>query len=1250
MMEVKRVFVEKKAGFDQNARHLLQELQNFLGISGLKNLRLLNRYDLELEQGEAPAILETVFPETIAETIYFEKLPLTGQEFLLTKEYLPGQFDPKIQGLSHLLKLLSDNEQPLARTGEIMLLDGNLSRQSLQKINNYWLNPLEAREANQTKPTGLKEHYPQPQPVPLLEYFIYHPHKRLVKLHRDLGLAMSIDDLVFCQEYFRNRERRNPSITEIRIIDTYWSDHCRHKTFFTPLEEIEISPDASAKPIRDAFQAYLESRAQIPKLANKDLCLMDLALIGMRELKEQGLLEDLDESEEVNAASIKIEVSVDGVKEDWLLMFKNETHNHPTEIEPRGGAATCLGGAIRDPLSGRSYVYQAMRVTGSGDPRASYKDTLPGKLPQRQITKEAALGYSYYGNQIGVPAGQVAEFYHDGFLAKRMELGAVIAAAPQENVRRSTPKPGDYVLLLGNKTGRDGCGGAAGSSKEHVQDDDYTLIGTEVPKGNPPEERKLIRLFRNPEAAKLIKKCNDFGAGGVSVAIGELADGLNINLNAVPLAYPGLDGTEIAISESQERMAVVISPENVKTFIQLARKENVSAAVVAEVAGGKRVKMNWHDDLIVDLERRFLDTGGVKDQAKVKINPIDYAISPFNKLPSLVEKNYGDLKAAWLANLEDLNVCSQKPLMDLFDSTAGGGTVIAPYGGREKVTPAEGMVAKIPLLKGETTTGSIMTFGYNPEVSDWSPFHGGLYAVIEAVAKSVALGGNHRKIRMSFQEYFERLEQDPEKWGKPFSALLGAYLAQKNFLIPAIGGKDSMSGSWQEINVPPTLVAFSVATTDITKVISSDFKQPGSQILLIPTPKDEQEMPDFNLLNRNFTVIHQNIRAGRVLAAGTVKTGGLAALLSQMAFGNKLGLEITEKMNFRQLFSPNYGSMVLELPADSMPDELFGEINYQLIGKTKAGGAISLGDTEIPLEGALAAWKAPLKEIFSNEPLASIKIRQQDSYPLYQTKTKQKASVSYAKPRVLIPVFVGTNGEYEGAKAFERAGALVETLVFRDLSRVEANNTIQEFAKKLKESQILMLPGGVSGWDEPERAGKYGAQVLWQPLVQEAVLNFLEKEGLILGIGNGFQILLNTGLLPYGKYRQLTNTSPLLVQNHRGQYVADYVRTKVVSNLSPWFNKLKPGEEFLLPLSCYEGRFVGSEGELLGLFETGQVASTYLYNPTGSDFAIEGITSPDGRILGKMAHSERWSPGVAINLTGNKQQDIFGGAVEYFSK
>ncbi|MEL1134741.1 phosphoribosylformylglycinamidine synthase [Desulfitobacterium sp. THU1] len=1259
---VKRIYVEKMPSFNIEAQGLLQDIRENLGINGLEDLRIINRYDIAgISAEEYAQSRNIIFAEPTVDLIYDEHLEIPSSDRVFAMEYLPGQYDQRADSAAQCIQILTQKERPEVLSAKMIVLKGQLTDHHFNRIKNYYINPVESREASLEKPASLSLEVDVPNDVEVVEGFTQMTMTELEGFYQGAGLAMSLEDLTFCQGYFRDEEKRNPTITEIRVIDTYWSDHCRHTTFFTQLQDIAIEEGDYSAPIRKAYEDYLASREFVygDKVQGRDICLMDLAVIGMKELKKKGLLKDLDESDEINACSIVVDVEIDGKTEEWLVMFKNETHNHPTEIEPFGGAATCLGGAIRDPLSGRTYVYQAMRVTGSGDPRAKVEETLPGKLPQRKITTGAAAGYSSYGNQIGLATGQVAEVYDEDFIAKRMEIGAVIAAAPRGNVVRQAPEPGDVVVLVGGRTGRDGCGGATGSSKEHTTES-LASCGAEVQKGNPPTERKIQRLFRNPKVSTMIKKCNDFGAGGVSVAIGELTDGLEINLDAVPKKYEGLDGTELAISESQERMAAVIAVENLEDFVQYADAENLEATLVATVSATPRLNMTWRGKRIVDISREFLNTNGVKQKASVVVKLPESNRNYFKQLPNSsldkVAAQQATLKEAWLANLQDLNVCSQKGLVERFDSTIGANTVLMPFGGKCQTTPAEGMVAKIPLESGETHTATAMTYGYNPQLAKWSPFHGALYAVVEAVTKMVALGQDYGKIRLTLQEYFEKLGNDPEKWGKPFSALLGALYAQKQFGIPAIGGKDSMSGSFMDLNVPPTLVAFAVGVLHTDHVVSQEFKEAGSQVVLVSSRRDENEVIDFEHLTRNFNKVHELIQSGKVYASHTVKMGGLAAALTKMAFGNRLGMKFLTPMAMEDLFRADYGSLVLEIPESGNLEELFGEVNYKVLGSTQAKPAIELDGFEIALADALAVWEKPLEKIFPTQT-TQVGLPQNFSYG---ERNLHRPSTKIAKPRVFIPVFPGTNCEYDSRKAFEKAGAVVETLVVRNLTPNHVEQSIQGIVKEIEHSQIIMLPGGFSAGDEPDGSGKFIATMFRNPRIKEAVMKLLtQRDGLILGVCNGFQALIKLGLVPYGEIIDLDESSPTLTYNKIGRHVSCMVQTKVVSTLSPWFSGMEVNDIHTIPVSHGEGRFVANPAIIQKLRERGQIATQYVdlagnpsnnvnFNPNGSDEAIEGITSPDGRVLGKMGHSEREGAGIAINIHGNKYQPIFAGGVNYF--
>lgn len=1254
---VRRIYVEKKPGFDVEARRLYADLKENLGLNALTGVRVVNRYDVAgLNDGEYAQARNIIFAEPPVDKVYDEELPVAENDHVFAIEFLPGQYDQRADSAAQCIQILTQKDRPDVASAKVIILQGTVSDEDFAKIKAYCINPVEAREAVLTKPADLMVSYDVPADVRVLAGFIAKSKQETEQLYRELGLAMSLADFEFCQQYFKNTERRDPTITEIRVIDTYWSDHCRHTTFNTVIQDVTVSDGLYAKPVQETYADYLAARQAVYGGKSKDISLMDIAVIGMKELKKQGKLTDLDESDEINACSIVVNVDIDGNDEEWLVMFKNETHNHPTEIEPFGGAATCLGGCIRDPLSGRSYVYQAMRITGSGDPRKKVEETLPGKLPQRKITIGAAAGYSSYGNQIGLATGHVSEIYDEGYIAKRMEIGAVVAAAPRSNVVREAPKPGDVVILVGGRTGRDGCGGATGSSKEHTEES-LATCGSEVQKGNPPTERKIQRLFRNSEVSRMIKRCNDFGAGGVSVSIGELTDGVMINLDTVPKKYEGLDGTELAISESQERMSVVVNSEDADRFIRLADEENLEATVVAEVTADPRLKMKWRDKNIVDLSREFLNTNGVKQQTTVYVTAPDEKASFFAKRYDFAENQVEDLRKKWLVNLQQLNICSQKGLVEMFDSTIGAGTVIMPFGGKHQTTPAEGMAAKIPVLKGNTNTATIMTHGFDPELSRWSPFHGAVYAVVEAVAKIVAMGGDYRKIRLTLQEYFEKLGQDKEKWGKPFSALLGAFLAQRRFGIPAIGGKDSMSGTFMDLNVPPTLVAFAVAVAKADQVISPEFKQAGSKIVLVEATRDEYELPDFDELARKYNKITDLIAAGHVLAAHTIRTGGLAASISKMCFGNKIGVKFSQAVAPAQLFSPNYGSIILELDSGADLQQVLAGIEYTELGVTSSNSVIMVNNCEIALEEAMAAWEQPLEKIF---PTKTEKVVEQPAYKPYNTGKQAKPALKLAKPRVFIPVFPGTNCEYDSAKAFEEAGAVVSTLVVRNLTAAAVEESIAKITQGINEAQIVMLPGGFSAGDEPDGSGKFIATMFRNPRIKDAVDRLLkQRDGLMLGICNGFQALIKLGLVPYGEIVDLLPDSPTLTYNKIGRHISCMAQTRIVSNLSPWFNNVKVGDMHTIALSHGEGRFVAGSELIDRLSRNGQIATQYVdhagnpsndvhYNGNGSMAAIEGITSPDGRILGKMGHSERIGQNVAKNVPGAKDQQIFAAGVQYF--
>lgn len=1249
--KVRRILVEKKKGFDIEAVAMLGDLRENLGVKDLKSVRILNRYDISgVSDDEYNLSKGTIFSEPQVDDV-FDETADTGSGRVFAVEYLPGQYDQRADSAAQCIQILTQGERPDIRTAKVIVLEGCISEGEFKKIKSYIINPIDSREASLGKPMSLDMQMESPQSISIIEGFIDMDSQRLQKLRREMGLAMEEDDLSFCQVYFRDSEKRNPSITEIRVIDTYWSDHCRHTTFNTIINEVSIDDGKYHDIIREAYESYLKTGDHIHKDKIKQTTLMDIATSAVKELRLSGMLPDLDVSDEINACSICADVDVNGENQKWLIMFKNETHNHPTEIEPFGGAATCLGGAIRDPLSGRAYVYQAMRVTGSGDPRRKIEDTLPGKLPQRKITTVAAAGYSSYGNQVGLATGHVCEIYDEGYVAKRMEIGAVLGAVPLKNVVRKCPEDGDRIVLLGGRTGRDGCGGATGSSKEH---DEESLLncGAEVQKGNPPTERKLQRLFRNPAASTLIKRCNDFGAGGVSVAVGELAEGMIIDLDAVPKKYEGLDGTELAISESQERMAVVLCSDDVETFITLAREENLEAVEVACVTSDRRVRMKWNGNIIVDISRDFLDTNGVRQMVKARItSPAGTGVFETSK------RKTSSLKELWLKKLGELNVCSQRGLVERFDSTIGAGTVFMPFGGRHQMTPSQVMAAKIPVLSGDTTTGTVMSFGYDPAISRWSPFHGAVYAVVDAVTKIVSCGGDYRNARLTLQEYYERLNRDPVKWGKPLSALLGAYYVQMKLNIPAIGGKDSMSGTFKDLNVPPTLVAFAVNVIKVDKIISPEFKKVGSTVAIVRSMRDENDLPDFERLERNYSCVNTLIDSGMALSSYAVGEGGCAAALSKMTFGNSIGIQMDSSIDEEELFIPGYGSIILELRGDIDIERALKDVEYTVLGHTTDNPVICIGNLSISINEAKEYWEKPLESVF---PTRISDCEDNISEIRYEKRTERQILSAAVKPKVYIPVFPGTNCEYDTAKEFENAGGDVDIQVFRNLSQNEIEDSIKEMVRRIKSSQIIALPGGFSCGDEPDGSGKFIAAVFRSPQVMEAVMELLQKrDGLMIGICNGFQALVKLGLLPYGEIRDMKESSPTLTFNKIGRHMSRMVTTKVVSVMSPWFSKVNVGDIHTIAVSHGEGRFIAGNADLHNMIKNGQIATQYvdlngnpstdiMYNPNGSVFAIEGITSPDGRVLGKMGHSERIGNGVYINVPGEKDQKIFQSGIGYF--
>ena len=1247
MSNVRRVYVEKKPAFAVKAKELKHEIKHYLGISTVTAVRELIRYDVENISDEVfEKACKTVFAEPPVDDLYLEKFDVAEGARVFSVEFLPGQFDQRADSAMQCIQIISGDDKAVVASAKTYVLKGKLSAEDVEKIKHYCINPVDSREASMEKPATLKMDLTIPTTVETIDGFVDMDEKALLDYRKSLGLAMSEADIIFCQKYFRDTEKRNPTITEIRVIDTYWSDHCRHTTFATHINDVTFEDGKYKNVVENVYKMYLDEKKSLGR-EQKPVCLMDIATTGMRALRAQGKLDNFDESEEINACSIVVPVDVDGVEEDWLVMFKNETHNHPTEIEPFGGAATCLGGAIRDPLSGRSYVYQAMRVTGAGDPTVPVADTLQGKLPQRKIVTSAAHGYSSYGNQIGLATGQVAEIYDEGYVAKRMEIGAVIAAAKKENVIRERPDAGDIIILTGGRTGRDGCGGATGSSKEHNEDSILTC-GAEVQKGNAPTERKLQRLFRNPEVSKMIRRCNDFGAGGVSVAIGELADGLEINLDLVPKKYEGLDGTELAISESQERMAVVVKADKADSFIKYANEENLEATVVAKVTDDRRLKMFWNGNDIVNISRDFLDTNGAVQNTDI------YVEEPANKPEKIVNK--ADLKAQWLENLSQLNVACQKGLVERFDSTIGAGTILMPFGGKNQMTPAEVMAAKIPLLKGETTTGTLMSYGYNPTVAKWSPFHSAVYAVVESVAKIVAGGGDNDSVRLTFQEYFERLGEDSHRWGKPFSALLGAYLAQIELGTAAIGGKDSMSGTFKDLDVPPTLVSFAVDPVKMYNVISPEFKNAGNTIVKVSVSYDENDLPVFDELKKNFVKISELVKESKIVSAATIGVGGIAAAVTKMAFGNDIGAVINEE----DLFNYNYGSFVLELACDKAEAEkLFAGYNFAVIGNTTSEKSIVANGVTIDLDEALNIWIKPLEKIFPTKYLEEVKKADIEIKP-FNVVEKKFSGKGIAAPRVLIPVFPGNNCEYDTKRAFEKAGAVADTLVVTNLKTQWLEESIDKMVDMIHNSQIIMIPGGFSAGDEPEGSGKFIAAVFRNPKVKEAVTKLLNnRDGLMLGICNGFQALIKLGLVPFGEIRDMEENSPTLTFNTIGRHISCLADTKIVSNKSPWLWNSNVGDIHKVAFPHGEGRFMADEAVIKALAENNQIATQYVdpngnptfdirYNPNGSLYAIEGITSPDGRVLGKMGHSERMGNGVFKNVPGEKDQKIFLSGVQYF--
>ncbi|WP_288528383.1 phosphoribosylformylglycinamidine synthase [uncultured Eubacterium sp.] len=1250
MSKVYRVFAEKKKGNDIEAVHMLNDLKNNVGITGLEEVRIINRYDAEgLPEESFKAAVKGVFSEANLDDVYYEEITFSPEWRVFATEYLPGQYDQRADSAAQCIQLLTVGERPTVTSAKVIAVKGDITDAEFDKIKAYVINPVESRLASMDKPETLDIKSDVPADIVRINGFINMTDEEIAKYHASMGFAMSIADLCWVRDYFKNDENREPSLTELKVIDTYWSDHCRHTTFATQLDEIKIDEGKYSKAVEEALEQYFELRKEVyGDRKDKIVCLMDMACLGTKVLKKRGIVTNLDESEEINACSINVDVEIDGKKEPWLVQFKNETHNHPTEIEPFGGAATCLGGAIRDPLSGRAYVYQAMRVTGAGDPTTPFEKTLDAKLPQAKITTGAAQGYSSYGNQIGLATGQVTELYDEGYVAKRMEIGAVIGASPKENVIREVPQNEDVIILLGGRTGRDGCGGATGSSKAHDSSSIETC-GAEVQKGNPPTERKIQRLFRNSEVSKMIKRCNDFGAGGVCVAIGELADGLQIDLDAVPKKYEGLDGTELAISESQERMAVVVDKADAEKFIALSNEENLEATIVAKVTDNNRLEMTWRGDKIVDLSRDFLNTNGVVQHANAEIAGIDN-VSYRDEVPSELQ-NMSNAEAL-KANLSRLEVASQKGLVERFDASIGASTVLMPYAGKYQLTPEEAMVAKIPLLKGETDTATVMSYGFVPKISRWSPFHSAAFAVTESLAKLAAVGCNPKDARLTFQEYFEKLGNEPKRWGKPTAALLGALSAQIGYNTPSIGGKDSMSGSFNDLDVPPTLVSFAVGISKASETASAQFKQNGSTVKLVKLPVDEATgLPKYKEALDLMIAVAEGIKNGTVLSASVVREGGSASAVCRMAFGNKTGFTFAQNLDSKDLFAPLQGSFVLELADENAFDGV-------VLGTTNDNSVFIIDGTVYTCDDLIEAWAGKLEKVFPTDSGKQAKMY--EDVPLYKERSIFVAKNKIAKPRVFIPAFPGTNCEVDSARAFEKAGADVSVLVVNNLSSSAINETIDKMAEEIEKSQIIMLPGGFSGGDEPEGSGKFIATTFRNPKISEAVQRLLNcRDGLMLGICNGFQALIKLGLVPYGEIKTINEDDPTLTFNTIGRHISSMAYTRVTSVKSPWLSSVNAGDVFAVPISHGEGRFVANEDVMKKLIENGQVATQYVnldgevvadmpFNPNGSVCAVEGITSPDGRVLGKMGHCERKGDNLYKNVPFEKDMLLFESGVKYF--
>lgn len=1249
MSKVKRVYVEKKPEYAVKAKELYEELTEYLDLK-ISKVRVLIRYDVEnISDKTYEKALKTVFSEPPVDYVYETTFPSEEGDHIFSVEALPGQFDQRADSAEQCVKLLNEKEEAIIRTATTYVISGEISAEAFDKIKAYCINPVDSRETDDKNiPETLVQQFDEPADVEIFDGFKDMPEEELKSLYDSLGLAMTFKDFLHIQNYFANEEKRDPSMTEIRVLDTYWSDHCRHTTFATELTNVTFEDGYYKKPLEDTYQDYLGTHKELYKgREDKFVCLMDIALLAMKKLRSEGKLQEMEVSDEINACSIEVPVTIDGEEVPYLIQFKNETHNHPTEIEPFGGAATCLGGCIRDPLSGRSYVYQAMRVTGAADPTKSLSETLEGKLPQRKIVTTAAHGYSSYGNQIGLATGHVNEVYHPNYVAKRMEIGAVVAAAPKKNVKRLTSDPGNVIILIGGRTGRDGIGGATGSSKKHTTKSIDTC-GSEVQKGNPPTERKIQRLFRREEVASIIRKCNDFGAGGVSVAIGELADGLKIDLDKVPKKYAGLNGTEIAISESQERMAVVVDKADVDTMLGYCEEENLEAVVVAEVTENPRLIMTWRGKEIVNIARSFIDTNGAHQESDVTVEMPDENADAFHE-----KADFTDVKKTWLETLSDLNVCSQKGLVEMFDSSIGAGTIVMPYGGKYQLSETQTMIAKLPMDKGECDAVTMMSYGLDPYLLSWSPYHGSIYAIIHSIAKIVSAGGDWSKIYMTYQEYFKRLGAEPKRWGAPMSALLGAYDAQLGFGLASIGGKDSMSGSFNEIDVPPTLCSFAVDVAKTKDVITTEFKGAKNAIVLVDVKRDAYGLPDYNELKKIYTDLYQDMQAGKVLSAYAVGFGGIVEAVSKMGFGNKIGADVSGA-KAEEMLEKKYGAIILEVTKENEKNLV---VAHKVIGETTDDAAFHYAGVGISMEEAIHAWTSKLEKVFPTSSNVKQEAVRNDIYKadrIYVCKEK------VAKPKVFIPVFPGTNCEYDSARAFERAGADVETIVFKNMTEQNILDSVDAFAKAISQAQIIMFPGGFSAGDEPEGSAKFFATAFRNAKLKDEITKLLEeRDGLALGICNGFQALIKLGLVPYGKITSQKEDSPTLTYNSIGRHQSKMVYTKVVTNKSPWLSKATLGGVYTVPISHGEGRFVASKEWIDKLFANGQVATQYVdlngnptmdenYNVNGSYAAIEGITSPDGRVLGKMAHSERRGDSVAVNIFGDQNQLIFESGVEYF--